>query len=386
VPQGFLAIKAPDGIDPKLFGQNVAVATTNTGAPIVAFAVHDAQGDRSTIQVATYDGVKKAFGKPVTVASGSLFDAKQSISIALDAASGTELLTWDDGGKIIASQTSDDGATWHTTTVADGSDLLHTGRTPAIAASRGKVAIVYTDGNDLPAVATGELSGTTFTVTEVPNTAAPLPTDVAPAVAAAPDGTFGVAYIVSPDAGGKAAAYLPVGGTTPVVAIDSNGVQNDSPSVSLAFTSKGPLVGATICRVSNEDDACTFVATSTDGGATFGAPVAVPPDTGTGGGFATRVATDSKDHGAFAYISNSGSGSNKSGQPKLAVSNDLKTWQTCSPDQNGSLGLESGVPSLGVGPDDSLVIAFQQTSTFAKAPVGVLVVLYPPLGSQAAKP
>ena len=192
-PQGFLVIKAPDGIDPNLFGQNVAVTTTKLGAPIVAFAVHDASGDRSTIEVATYNDTTKAFGQPVTVATASLYDEKQSISIALDQASGTEVLTWDDSGKIIASQSTDDGGSWHTTTVADGSDLSKTGRTPAIAAKNGKVAITYTDGNDIPAVATGDLTTTAFTLTEVPNPGDPAVSNAPPAIEPAADGTFAIA-------------------------------------------------------------------------------------------------------------------------------------------------------------------------------------------------
>jgi hypothetical protein len=352
----------------------VSVTTTAKNDPVVAFSIKDAGGDRSTIDVSAYDSTKKAFAEPVQVASAALHAERQSVSIAHDDQSDTLALVWDDGdSKIMASQSTDGGVSWHTTAVIDGSDPAHSGHSPSIAVTKGNVAISFIDGNDIPAVATGALAGTTFVATEVPSPDEAKPTNAVPSITAVPDGSFGVAYIVAPTAGGVAAVYLPVGGSTPVTAIDSKGVQNDAPSVGVASGPAGPIVGATICNADNEDDACTFAVVSTDGGSTFGAPTSVPPDTGQGGGFVTRVASDGKAAAALAYISNSGNGSAKCGEPKLAISVDLSAWQTCSPDADGSLALDSGVPALTVAPDSSLVVAFQQISSNAKAPVGILV-------------
>jgi hypothetical protein len=163
-------------------------------------------------------------------------------------------------------------------------------------------------------------------------------------------------------------------------------MQNDQPSVGLSFTRRGPVVGATFCRQLSETDACTYVAASGDHGATFGPPVKVPADHNDGGGFVTRVATDEDGHGAFGYTPSRSTGDGACGKPKLSISPDLSSWQTCSPDQTNTLGLEPGAPSLGLAPDGSVIVAFQQTSDIADAPAGVLVVIYPPIGSASTSP
>jgi hypothetical protein len=303
------------------------------------------------------------------------------VSIARDDASGTLVLAWDDSNQIVAAQSTDDGTTWHQTKVTDGSDSVHTGHSPSIAASMGKLVIAFLDADGIPAIATGDLTSATFAISAVPNPAGgPTPRAVAPAAAASPDGTLGVAYIVSPAAGGAAAAYLPVGASAPVIAFDSKGAVDDTASAGLAYGPTGPVIGATICRQPGQPDACTVTAASTDGGKTFGAAVNVPPDSGDGGGLLTRLAVDQRGRGAFAYVPDRGRGNAKCGEPKLATSADLSSWATCSPDRDGSLGLQSGQPALAVAPDTSVVLAFQQTSQTAKAPVGVLVVIYSPGG------
>ena len=387
LPNGFLAIPAPAGIDPSFFGQNVSATTTKIGRPVVAFSIALIDTSTSQVVTATYDDATGDFKPSVKVATGTLAGTIQSVSITRETPSGTLVLSWDDGGKIMAAQSSDEGATWRTTTVADGSDPQHSGRSPSVAAANGKVAIAFIDSLGTPAIATGELASTAFTITQVPQTVGgPTPRDVPPTAAAAPDGTLGMVYVVSPAAGGAAAAYLPVGGTAAVVALDSNGMQNDLPSVGLSFTAKGPVVGATFCREIAEADACTYVAASTDGGASFGPPVKVPSDHNDGGGFVTRVAADEQGHGAFGYTPNRSTGDGACGKPKLAISADLSAWQTCSPDPDNTLGLEPGAPSLGLAPDGSVVVAFQQTSDVADAPAGVLVVIYPPIGSASTSP
>jgi hypothetical protein len=387
LPNGFLAIPAPAGVDPSFFGQNVSATTTKIGRPVVAFSIALIDTAQSEVVTATYDDAAGKFKPNVKVATGALAGTIQSVSITRDTPSGTLVLSWDDSGKIMAAQSTDDGATWRSTTVADGSDPNHSGRSPSVAAANGKVAIAFVDGTGVPAIATGDLASTTFAITQVPQTVGgPTPRDVPPTAAAAPDGTLGMAYVVSPTAGGVAAAYLPVGGGAPIVALDSNGMQNDQPSVGLSFTNRGPVIGATFCRQISETDACTYVAASNDRGATFGPPAKVPADHNDGGGLVTRLATDEEGHGAFGYTPNRSTGDGACGRPKLSISPDLSSWQTCSPDPANTLGLEPGAPSLGLAPDGSVIVAFQQTSDIADAPAGVLVVIYPPIGSASISP
>jgi hypothetical protein len=387
LPNGFLVIPTPAGVDPELFGQNLSVTTTRTGRPVVAFSVLFEDAVQSQVLTATYDDATGEFKTPVKVAGASVSGKSQSVSIARDTPGSTLLVAWDDGPNVLLARSTDDGATWSTTVVADGSDPAHSGHSPSVVAAAGKVAIAYVDGNGLPAVATGAVGGP-FTIAEMPD-AGGSPRATPPAVAASADGGFAFAYVVSPAAGGAAIAYLPAGSTTPVIAIGSNGMQDDTASAGLAFGVDGPIVAATICRTANEPDACTWVASSTDNGHTFAAPVSVPADGSDAGGIATRIAADSAGGAALAYTPSSdasGARSARCGRPKVATSSDLSTWRTCSPDQTNTLSMVPGVPALGVGPDESIVLAFQQMSESAKAPTGVIVVIYPPLSAGSISP
>jgi hypothetical protein len=371
-PAGFDALTVPNGDDPANFGNNVAVTSTKDNRPVVAFSIFDTETGTSRIVASTFDAKTKAFGALVDVGTATLHDAVHSVSAARDASSGTLVVAWDDSDKTIdAAKSDDDGQTWKTVTIADDTAGA---RFPSIAAANGKVAVAFSEDTNNVSVATGSLAATTFTVVPVPAPAdgSGLRPD-APTAAAAPDGTFGVSFLLSPAAGGAGVGYWTIGSAASIVAMDSNGVQNDEPNAALAFGPKGPVVAATLCRVDNEQDACTFVSASSDAGATFAPPVAVPADTGTGPGLAMSFAVDATGRGALAYNPNSGTGEATCGTPKLAISADLASWTICSPDTDGSLGFVAGPPALAVTPDGELLVAFQQLSSAGTAPQGVLV-------------
>jgi hypothetical protein len=382
-PSGFISIAAPSDADATLFGQNVSVASTKDDRPVVAFSIRDANDELSKIVTTTFDAKTNKFGDLVTVATAKLNDEDHSVSLSSDPASGALVLVWDDStSTIMGGQSSDEGATWRTAPLVKG-DNVHS---PSVAVSNGKVIIAFDGGPGDVSIATGDLtSNADFTVE-----AAPQPADGSgirgepPTVRAASDGTFGVTYEVSPPAGGAAIAFLKVGGhaAAPVIAVDSNGVQNDDPIGSLAFSGTNPVVSATLCRTEGEEDACTLYAASSDGGLTFGAPVVVPSDKGEGPGLNMSSAADDQGNRAIAYNPNSGSGIAECGVPKLALSQDAgATWTICgpaSPDPDGTLAFAAGRPSLSVSPGRDLFLAFQQTSGTGQAPVGVLVKVYPP--------
>ena len=238
--------------------------------------------------------------------------------------------------------------------------------------------IAFNDDVNQVSVATGDLATTTFTVTQLPP-----PSDggsvgnAFPSAAAASDGSLGVAYTVTTAAGGAGIVYLKVGTTTPVNVVDSGSLQNDRPLAALSFAGSNPVVGVTLCLTANEDDACTLVSVSSDGGTTFGTAVPVPADKGTGPAFNMAVAADDQGDAAISYNPNSSNGSQICGNPQFGDSHDGgKTWQICgpsSPDPDRSLAFGAGPPALAVSSSRALVIAFQQSSDSSKAPTGVLV-------------
>src|SRR4051794_1344820 len=141
-PAGFRPIPTPPGVSPDLFGQNVAVTGTNDSRPIVAFSVHAADGDASTVMTSTYDSAAGAFAEPTTVATGVLYDQQHSVGIARDDPSGTVVVAWDDSGEIKLSQSRDNGASWtEPVTVATNSGAHF----PSVAAANGKAFIAFAD-------------------------------------------------------------------------------------------------------------------------------------------------------------------------------------------------------------------------------------------------
>src|SRR5262245_10865518 len=111
-PPGFVPITTPSGVDPDLFGQNVAVTTTKDDQPMVAFSVHAADGDASTVMTSAFDPATGAFRDPTTVAIGVLYDQQHSVGIARDASTGKAVVVWDDSGEIKLSQSDNDGQSW----------------------------------------------------------------------------------------------------------------------------------------------------------------------------------------------------------------------------------------------------------------------------------
>src|SRR5262245_12428722 len=109
VPPGFIAITTPSGVSPDLFGQNVAVTTTKDSVPIVAFSVHAADGDASTVMTSTFDPATGAFREPVTVATAVLYDQQHSVGIARDSSNGMLIVVWDDSGEIKLAQSDNNG-------------------------------------------------------------------------------------------------------------------------------------------------------------------------------------------------------------------------------------------------------------------------------------
>jgi hypothetical protein len=369
-PPGFVPITTPTGVNPDLFGQNVAVTTTKDNQPVVAFSVHAADGDASTVMTSTFDPATGKYRDPTTVATGVLDGHVHSVSITRDDASGTLVVAWDDGGQIKLSQSKDDGTSWlEPVTVATNSGA----HAPSVASANGKLFISLADDDDNVSLATGDLSSTSFTVTAAPQPGggSPLREEFAP-VSVAPDGSFGVAYLYSPNgSNGAGVAYLKAGSPAPVTVMQTN-TQNDQPNVALAYNDQGPVIAATICMTVGEPGACTYVATSADGGATFGAPASVPGDTGQGAPAALAMFV-SGTSAVLSYVPSSGTSGAKCGNPKLVVSTDLQSWGVCTPGIDPALGLVAGVPALAGAGQGKFVLAFQQTATQAQSPTGILV-------------
>ena len=88
--------------------------------PVVAFSIKSSvNGDNtSKVVTTTFDATTKKFAPLVNIATATLNDNFQSVSIAHDATTDALVMSWDDNGKILAAQSTDSGATWKQTTVS----------------------------------------------------------------------------------------------------------------------------------------------------------------------------------------------------------------------------------------------------------------------------
>jgi hypothetical protein len=371
-----LAAELADGFADRAsdFGWDVSVATTRGGDPIVVYVVHDTNGDGdgadSTLFSVTWSAADGEFADPVEVGPSDPDSSDGEVSAATDAATGTIGVAYQDAdGALVLTTSGDDGDTW-SAPIAIRPKAGGAPRTPALAMAGGVAMVAFAD--DTNGITIARVDGTDVTEQPAPVAGGSI-IPLAPAIAASPGGAFAAAYFQT-DAtqpSNVVVDYLALGGAAsagPIRALDSQNVQNDSPSVGLAFAGANPLVGVQMDRPGDAVAEGFWTATSPDGGVTFAAPVPVPPDASAGQGFVTRVVADGKGAGAFAYTPNSGTGDDVCGKPKLARSPDLVTWQTCSPDVDNTRAISPGAPALAVGAGDVLLLAFANFDTSTDDP------------------
>lgn len=143
-------------------------------------------------------------------------------------------------------------------------------------------------------------------------------------------GKPGLAFFQAPPKGYTATAIYWQPGGAPVAVMDSNEIQNDDPSLSLAFDGKKPRLAAHLVAVESADYDLRFAAS--DDGVTWGAPVKLPRDASQYTAWYQSLAVDAKGDAAVSAYINGGSGDNKCGGPRIVRSSDLKSWTACGAD------------------------------------------------------
>lgn len=170
--------------------------------------------------------------------------------------------------------------------------------------------------------------------------------------------------------------YLKVGETKAVPVFDSQGIQDDSPALSLAFEGTQPRIAAALQRVATPMSTNLWFSASPDG-TTWSAPVEMPIEGDDGMGTFVSLAANPMGGLTTAadFISSSGM-RGPCGGPKMATTTNDTTFVTCgaNPDQtNNDVGFAGNYVQIAYTKAGKRVLAFDYPADSAALKAGVTV-------------
>lgn len=341
-PYGYTRVVAtPDRRDsPGQFGANTQLILDRSGDPMLAYLNLDPNADHNfsdtEIRFVRWDRAHYRWTEPVLVAMSDIdssYSYNYSFRLAADAATGTLAIVYIDNSDlstnlISIADSTDNGVTWRRRKMVGGA---HTYFVPAIALGNGQVYLTFSENLVGVRYMTGKLSDgpTSWSLETVPNlgfTQYGIGSDIA----LDSDGKPALAYILSGD-DYREIFYRP--GTKPSVANTSAYEPGEEWQLRLAFSGTHPRIafsGRLDSHYSDDYDHLLFLLASSDSGATWNPRVNIKSDGGSFIGGPIDLAFDSA--GDAALTSREG-GANAEGEvcgyPKLSLSSDLQTWNTC---------------------------------------------------------
>jgi uncharacterized protein (TIGR03437 family) len=345
-PQGFTnAVPAPGASGSTVndrFAYDLTMTLDSNGDPAFAFIFYDPNGDSdaadSRLEFRSWNralykwndivDVVKAIGGDTTshftLTQQLVYDAGISTFVLA-----TELTDAAYNAQVVI-YTSTDGVAWtKKTSYAQAS-------VPSVAMSGGTIHLAYLDNSAGLKYVTGKLSADPTTwqsrgEIRVPGVS-PARGSTTPSIAVDSAGNPGIAWIAENSIGDfnmYVMFWRPAGGAVPVKAYDSQGHGTDAPAVKLVFSGTNPRILGALMRGDAEFGVTLRAVKSDDGGATWKAPVVIPPDGHSSTDYPFDLAVDSQGRGIIAFGQNGGSGDAVCGNPKIARSNDFVTWKTC---------------------------------------------------------
>lgn len=393
VPYGYnIVLPSPSGlISPNNFGASTRMILDSSGDPAIAYTWNDPNEDNdfsdSALYFVRWDRAHYQWTAAVKIAP--IGDVNRytlvPVSIAQDPSNNMFGIAYEDESKPDVAQISlalsnDGGKTWNVQSLgADGADSY---QRPVLAMGGGNVHVAFYHDYDGIRYVTGKETDDPKNWT---STLVPLPvgyTNYSRYASLALDsaGKPGIAMVVYGD-NGPAEAFWRPGGNAVLVA-DDNGHQNDVPEVRLSFFRTSPRIayaGAIDDNYYADYDHLIWVMNSTDDGNTWLSPMNVRSDGNRDLTGPIDLATGSRGQAAITTEDNGGNGDGVvCGQPKLARSNDLVMWTTCGTSSDGSPNATAGSPTIAFAGNDTLILAFQQTSTSSDLPQGIVLWRQPP--------
>lgn len=232
---------------------------------------------------------------------------------------------------------SETGASWATETLPKA-DAAHNASQPTLALGNGNVFVAFKEDSGVGAryLSRSGASGS-FNVSKPPTFANYDPADYSASPMSLKvdnSGVPGLAYMNVADfnvtgAYTVAVAFWRPGSASALKVMDSQGAQNDAPTLDMVFDGQDPVVAALLSTDASADY-FPWVAKSMDGGANFAAAHRAPKDGGNVFSAYLAIAQDTAHHARL--VSHSGGGNDVDtvcGKPKVSATTDFVNWTTC---------------------------------------------------------
>jgi len=376
-PTGFSQILAVPATvnEPANFARAFDVALDANGDPAVAYLLIDPNNDNdlgdSTLHFVSWNRSRYRWNAPVlvdTVGETDPSTPRMGLSLARDASTNRLAIAHNMSGdhELRLALSDDGGATWREVTVAKGEGALGGA---SLVLDKGQAYLAYDgegdEGHRIVQFATGASSEapSSWKTTRVPLLPGTFDTRRAGiSVALDAAGKPAVACLMNPTEGYTltAALWRPGQGAAQKIA-DTNGNQSDAPDLRLTFAGANPAVILYAKRTDrffdNHDQ--VWIVRSSDGGATWAEPVAVPNDGGNSMGRPVSLASDSKGRlAATAWVDGGNQDGTRCGAPKLLRPGTGTAWTICAPETTGVPTRDAVYPELLFAGNDKLYMAF----------------------------
>ncbi len=327
-------------------GSELAMAQDLCGRPLLAYVWEDPNGDSDYSDSKLYfmrrftDVFWSAPQVIDTIGDINVNNPFRQVSIAFDVSNGRMGIAYQasfSGTTSVKLALSDDGATWAIETLPKV-DVSHNAGQPALALGNGTVYVAVKEDSGVGAryLQRAGPSGS-FSISKPPTFADYDPADysASPMSLELDDtGVPGLAYMNVADFNATGAytvavAFWRPGSASAVKVMDSQGAQNDGPTLDLVFDGQNPVVAALLSTDASAD-AFPWVAKSGNGGVSFAAAHRAPKDGGNVFSAYLAIAQDTAHHARV--VSHSGGGNDVDtvcGKPKVSVTTDFVSWTTC---------------------------------------------------------
>lgn len=382
-----LVAATPKGVkDPANWGGEIASARTKEGGILVVFTHENLNNDDTTgddeLLWTVSDPKTHTWSKPASIAKGT-FEANgggPSIAVAVNAATGQwAVASTKESSDATASGidlywSSDKGSTWNHGAVVRGSDDA----SPSVAYGTKTLAVTYVD-DDGPklATATAPTAGATtlgaFSSIALPPLAGVDPDKLPAAVTVGADDKPVVVYNATSSDDSTVHLALWKQGGQPTELFNSKGNSNDHAALTITGTGVHLVVATAITTTDKDDEPVVRVFTSSDNGATWSTPIPLKNDDA-GDPFSLTAAVTGQGRAAVTYFPNTSGGGNTCPDPKVAVSDDLTSWQPCLDLKLIDAGgfATNHYPSVSAASDNELVAVFASTGSIKQVPDGLL--------------
>jgi hypothetical protein len=366
---------------PAQFAPNLTMALDDNGDPAFAYTVMDPNNDQdvtdSRVDFVAWSRADYRWKAPVTIEmTGDITanGAARPISFAADTTTHRFGIAYLVAPKTLKLALSDDaGTTWTSQVISQDEGGCDS---PALAMAAGRIHLAYyhaADGVRYRAGAATDPVGTWAATLapklpggDEPKHVVDLQLDAAGAPA--------IAYLLDGE-GVQVAFWRP--GASVVKVADSNGNGTDDPDLRLTFHGRQPSLIFYMKRddqfFQNHDQ--IWVARSTNEGASWDKPVALPNDGGNSMGFPVSIAVASNGSlAASAHVNGGNQDGARCGQPKLIASTDAVRWTICAAGSStGSPATGITEPHLLMSANDKLYIGFVAAQSGGGVPAGIVL-------------